>query len=123
MVRSVFVGHNNKGRQRVYIDSHYLDNIDINAVIINVHLCSHSEQFLFEGRLWQLVYLRTGLLPQWESSFGSLAISILRPLQGEEPPSWTRYIVIMLSAAIPINLCVMAGRSEESYELALLLVK
>jgi hypothetical protein len=24
-------------------------------------------------------------------SFGSLAISILRPLQGEEPPSWTRY--------------------------------
>jgi hypothetical protein len=43
MVRSVFVSHNNKGRQRVYIDSHYLDNIDNNAVIINVHLCSHSE--------------------------------------------------------------------------------
>jgi cation diffusion facilitator CzcD-associated flavoprotein CzcO len=33
-------------RQKVYIDSHYLDNIDNNAVIINVHLCSHSEQSL-----------------------------------------------------------------------------
>jgi hypothetical protein len=43
MVRSVFVSHNNKGRYRAYIDSHYLDNIDNNAVIINVHLCSHSE--------------------------------------------------------------------------------
>jgi hypothetical protein len=46
MVRSAFVSHNNKGRQRVYIDSHYLDNIDNNAVIINVHLCSHSEHSL-----------------------------------------------------------------------------
>jgi hypothetical protein len=46
MVRSAFVSHNNKGRQRVYIDSHYLDNIDNNAVIINVHLCSYSEQML-----------------------------------------------------------------------------
>jgi hypothetical protein len=36
----------NKGRQRVYIDSHYVDNIDNNAVIINTHLCSHSEQEL-----------------------------------------------------------------------------
>jgi hypothetical protein len=43
MVRSVFVGHNNKGGQRVYMDSHYLDIIVNNAVIINVHLCSHSE--------------------------------------------------------------------------------
>jgi hypothetical protein len=54
MVRSVFVSHNNKGRQRVYIDSHYLDNIDNNAVIINVHLCSHSEQTchnLYQGHL------------------------------------------------------------------------
>jgi hypothetical protein len=46
MVRSVFVSHNNKGRQRAYIDSHYLDNIDNNAVNINVHLCSHSEHIL-----------------------------------------------------------------------------
>jgi hypothetical protein len=43
MVRSVFVGHNNRGRQRAYIDSHYLDNIVSNAVIIDVHLCLHSE--------------------------------------------------------------------------------
>jgi hypothetical protein len=28
-------------------DSHYLDIDSINAVIINAHLCSHSEQFLF----------------------------------------------------------------------------
>jgi hypothetical protein len=56
MVRSVFVSHNNKGRQRVYIDSHYLDNIDNNAVIINVHLCSHSEHNLsvvkWQRTLW-----------------------------------------------------------------------
>jgi hypothetical protein len=32
-------------------------------------------------------------------------------------------VVIMLSAAVPINLCVTAARSEEAYELALLLVK
>jgi hypothetical protein len=44
MVGSVVVSRNNKGRQRVYIDSHYLDNIDNNAVIINVHLYSYSEQ-------------------------------------------------------------------------------
>jgi hypothetical protein len=49
MVRSVFVSYNNKGRQRVYIDSHYLDNIDDNAVIINVHLCSYSEQVMSPG--------------------------------------------------------------------------
>jgi hypothetical protein len=47
MVRPAFVSHNNKGRQRVYIDSHYLDNIDNNAVIINVHLCSYSEHLPF----------------------------------------------------------------------------
>jgi hypothetical protein len=43
LVRSVFVSHNNKGRQRVYIDSHYLDNIDNNVVAINAYLHSHSE--------------------------------------------------------------------------------
>jgi hypothetical protein len=58
--------------------------------------------FLFESCLWQLVYLRTGLLPQRESSFGSLAISILRPLQGEEPPSWTRYTQSCVEAALPV---------------------
>jgi hypothetical protein len=41
LVRSAFVSHNNKGRQRVYIDSHYLDNI-----IINAHLHSHSEHVI-----------------------------------------------------------------------------
>jgi hypothetical protein len=49
IVRPAFVSHNNKGRQRVYIDSHYLDNIDNNAVIINVHLYSYSEQVMSPG--------------------------------------------------------------------------
>jgi hypothetical protein len=34
------------------MDSHYLDNIDNNAVIINVHLCSHSEQS--RSKSWSL---------------------------------------------------------------------
>jgi hypothetical protein len=49
IVRSVFVSHNNKGRQRVYIDCHCLDNIDNNAVIINAHLYSYSEQVMSPG--------------------------------------------------------------------------
>jgi hypothetical protein len=46
LVRSAFVSHNNKGRQRVYIDSHYLDNIVNNEVTINAHLHSYSEHML-----------------------------------------------------------------------------
>jgi hypothetical protein len=30
-------------------DSHYLDIVNNNAVIINVHLCSHSEQVMSPG--------------------------------------------------------------------------
>jgi hypothetical protein len=61
-----------------------------------------SRHFSLEAAPWQLVYIRTGLLPLWETFFCSSAISILKPLQGEEPPSWTRYI--LLSSLIPSKL-------------------
>jgi hypothetical protein len=68
MVRSVFVSHNNKGRQRVYLDSHYLDNIDNNAVIINVHLCSHLEQFGCERYMLARCVRQQHCLTTYESS-------------------------------------------------------